>query len=470
MNSKEIRKKIEFYRNVTVQHNLIGTDTLYPEKCAFFNPEKIKKHWRLFLENKKKPYLSMYVNIPYCASRCNFCMYNSKTLAGETELEEYIDYLSEAISFFAPVFEGRTFSTLHIGGGTPNLLKNSLLERLLEEINSRFDFLENGSRTIEITTTGITEEQLDTAMENGINRVSLGVQSLAPGPMKLANRRVVGIERIKELVEHLRKRGLQELNVDLMGGLPGDRPEDFEKSFLEIARLGVSTINIYFLRLENTRYPAKIIREHSGLKLEEFILELLDAIAPAAEKYRYRNSSDDPFVVCQKFYHEDFPYTLIPHATSWDPELQNSCLGLGVNARSHIFDRATFTDAGPGGAGTHDISKALSGDLDFSKTRFRVHVFRGIDRMRNFVLKELYKNGRVGFRDFKKLFRKDIMDIFGEEIGLLERLGKIKIEKDSFSMLVSGVLERAVYMKFFYDQRALEELAGSKPMNYFVTS
>jgi len=470
MDPEELQRKIGFYRDITIQHNLIGTDTFYPSRSAFFSPSKVADFWRVFLENRKKPYLSMYINIPYCLSRCKFCMYNSKVLSREEELDYHTNYLLDAISFFSPVFEDYVFSTLHIGGGTPNLLREALLTNVLDEVGKAFDFMENASRAIEITPNNISEKQLDIMMEKGINRVSIGVQSLTPNAMNTASRVFVPKDRIVELVKNLRRRGVEEINVDLMGGLPGEAPAEFREGFTEIAKLGVSTINIYFLRLENTRYPPETIREYSILNREEYTMELLDSVADVAREYRYRNSSSDPYVVCQKFYHQDFSYNLKPHITSWDPEHMNSCLGLGINSASHILDRATLTDAGPNGAGIHNISKALSGKLEFPRTLFQVYAFREIDRMRNYVLKELYGNGRVYFRDFSKHFQKDIMDVFGDEISTLEATGKAEVENDCFILHAGGVVERAVYMKFFYDQKALEELAGKRPKDYFVTS
>jgi len=471
MDIGKLQEKVEFFRYVTTKHNLIMTGTTHTDKVAFFSPSKTRKYWNLFLEKKRNPTLEMYIHIPYCMnSKCNFCMYNSKTVEHTGELEDYIGYLSEAISFFRSTFEGRGFDSLYIGGGTVSLLSPALMSQLFGDIYSNYEFVENSSHTLEISPYSVTMQQLDIAIEHGFNRISIGLQSLNPKALKMANRKVITIGQVEELIAFLRKRKVQETNIDLIGGLPGDTPDDFKNSFREVAKLGASTINIYFLRLENTRYSKKIQKEYSNYTGEGYTAELLDLIAPVAKKYHYCNSTSDPYYVCQRFYREDEKFPLIHHDTSWNPDRRNSCFGLGVGAKSHILDRVNFLEMGPYGFASTHISKALFKKMQFSTAKYRVSVLNEMDRMREYVINELYKDNKVEFRLFKKAFHKDVLDVFHEEIASLEKLGKLRLEPDHFSLDTDGIVERAVYMKFFNNQELLAILAEKDPLDYNVTS
>lgn len=460
MEQKDIRKKIEFYTELTIKLNFTNPYSIFPEKSVLLPPEKIGKYWTLYLENKKDLLLSLYVHVPYCyRKKCRYCMYESKPISSRKDIDGYLDYVSESADFYRPIFEGHPFTTMFVGGGTPTLLREDQLERLVRETKRGLSFKDNGTRTIEIKPSLYTNRQIEIAREYDFNRISIGVQSMNRRVMRLANRDYVEAERIRDLVRFIRELEFKEVNIDLMAGLPGDTPRGFLDTFREIASMGVSTITVYIFRpVKTTGYTEKQKSESAAAFMKDLSARLLEMVAPAAVEFNYTDRVRNPGFDRQKFFHESFDDSLVQHYTTCEPMVGNSLLGIGVKAASFILDHANFIDLGPFGLCRAGIREALSDNMKFSTSLFHTSIRSETDRMRDFVIKELYRRNEVDTDDFRRLFARDILDVFGEEISCLESLGKMEVEPGRIRLLSDGLLDQGIHLKFFYDQEYLENL------------
>ena len=202
-------------------------------------------------------------------------MYNSRIIESESELGKYVGYLAKEASFFSKAFKDFHFQTMHIGGGSPTLLSGKLLKKLFSEINSNFRFDAGGSLTLEIKPTQVTDEQLAIAVSAGISRMSVGVQSLNPSALSYADRDYSNIECLSRIMDRLRSLGVDALNFDLIAGLPGDSVDAFRDSFEKADQLGPATINVYFFRLENSRYVEEARKNYIAENSEDFSVRYL---------------------------------------------------------------------------------------------------------------------------------------------------------------------------------------------------
>lgn len=202
-----------------------------------------KEPWRFDADSGKD--VSLYVHIPFCASRCRYCDFASN-VAGRSAMERYVSCLMREMDRWAPALEGRSVSTVFFGGGTPGLLPPELTARLAERIRSRFDCRADGEWTLESNpeTTDLERAQQWRAM--GFNRLSLGLQAAQPALLAMLGRRA-DAGRLLAAAQEARQAGLDNLNVDLMASLPGQRMEDLLASVDVAVRAGASHISLYAL-------------------------------------------------------------------------------------------------------------------------------------------------------------------------------------------------------------------------------
>ncbi len=176
---------------------------------------------------------SLYIHIPYCNGRCYYCDFHSGSLPVS---ENYIDALIHRTP-------KRVFKSVYVGGGTPSLLTPEQLERICKALS--FD----GEFTVEANPDSLTAEFLQTALRQGVNRLSLGIQSLNDVALSAIGR-LHTAEKAVNAVKLATSLGMNNISIDLMVGIPHQQNNDIAR-FIETAdELGVSHVSCYMLKLE----------------------------------------------------------------------------------------------------------------------------------------------------------------------------------------------------------------------------
>jgi len=368
------------------------------------------------------------------------------------------------MEFYDPVFQGYEFANMHIGGGTPTLLDNTQLATLFDLLAQRYSFRDNAMRTFEISPSSVTHEQLDLARQFGINRISIGVQSFNRAALELARRNYVPFEEIEALVNSINSLGFEALNIDLIGGLPGDTPDEFRNSFIKTASLGPTSITTYFFRFENSRYD-QTMKYSSGFGWGAgSIKAFMENIYETALEYQYTIDNFSTQSLNNVFMRADYENRMSGYPTKWEPTLQNSCLGLGVGARSSILDVADIYDMGCAGLARYNINRALDAEsLAIANTRYLLCFFDNRTRLTSHFLRQLYTNREISISSVQSIYKVDLREYFREEFALLVSLGKLSVEGDTVCLVVEDEIEWGVYSKFFYDERTIEEMAKPRP-------
>ncbi len=189
------------------------------------------------------PEISVYLHVPFCARKCRYCDFPS--WAGREDLmEPTVRRMEEEIAGYA----GRDLRAAHVffGGGTPSVMPPALLRRLMAALRRAFDIAPGAEISMEINPGTLTEALLDALPEMGVNRVSLGLQS-AQDRLLLLLGRIHRFEDAAEAVGRLRERGIANLNLDLMIGLPTQTVGDAEESVRAALGLGVPHLSCYSL-------------------------------------------------------------------------------------------------------------------------------------------------------------------------------------------------------------------------------
>jgi len=194
----------------------------------------------------------MYLSIPFCPSRCKYCSFVSQVTGSEQDLiPEYLTVLKEEIAAKAALAKkkGHRITTLYIGGGTPTTLSAEQLDDLMKTVAKYVDV----DRLLEYTVEAgrpdtITEEKLRAVEANGGTRVSVNPQTLSDEILQRVGRRHTA-EDFYRAYEIARKTKLA-VNVDLIAGLPGDTPEQFERTMAGITALDPHNITVHTLYLK----------------------------------------------------------------------------------------------------------------------------------------------------------------------------------------------------------------------------
>ena len=195
------------------------------------------------------PY-SLYIHIPFCRHRCGYCDFN--TYAGQEELiEAYISALCREIDLAAAsAGEAVTAHTVFLGGGTPSLLPVVQIERVLNTIRRSFRLLPEAEISLEANPGTLSPKYLQDLRLVGVNRLSLGVQSANPTELRLLERQHEFGDVIRA-VTWARRAGFDNLNLDLIFGLPGQRLETWQRTLENALRLNPDHLALYALTLEH---------------------------------------------------------------------------------------------------------------------------------------------------------------------------------------------------------------------------
>jgi oxygen-independent coproporphyrinogen-3 oxidase len=207
----------------------------------------------------------VYVHVPFCASRCGYCDFNTYTadeLGGAGPRETYVDSVLAELALAQRVLDGAAppAETVFFGGGTPTLLTPDELGRILDGVDAAFGLAAGAEVTTEANPESVDPASLARLRANGFTRVSLGMQSTAPHVLTVLDRRHTPGRATAAAVE-AREAGFDHVNLDLIYATPGETDEDFAESLRRAVATGVDHVSAYSLIVEDgTRLAARIRR------------------------------------------------------------------------------------------------------------------------------------------------------------------------------------------------------------------
>ncbi len=192
--------------------------------------------------------LGIYVHFPFCARKCDYCDFVSM-VGSPDEQAYYIRVLKKEIRSFEALENLYLVRTVFFGGGTPSIMDTVQLERVMEQLREQYEFAEDAEITIECNPGTLTEEKLQRYREMGINRLSIGLQSTHNEELKVLGR-IHSYEDFLESYRLARKVGFQNINVDLMSGLPGQSVEAWDDVLRTVVALNPEHVSAYSLSIE----------------------------------------------------------------------------------------------------------------------------------------------------------------------------------------------------------------------------
>ncbi|MEW8439069.1 MAG: radical SAM family heme chaperone HemW [Candidatus Thiodiazotropha taylori] len=195
------------------------------------------------------PPLSLYIHIPWCVRKCPYCDFNSHAVKQGLPEQAYVDALLNDLSLDSKLIDGRQLSSIFIGGGTPSLFSSTAVARLLEGIERRFAFAESMEITLEANPGAVEAGSFAGYRQAGVNRLSLGFQSLQTSMLQALGR-IHSPQEARDAYAQARKAGFDNINIDLMFGLPEQTLAMAEVDLAAAIELDCEHLSYYQLTLE----------------------------------------------------------------------------------------------------------------------------------------------------------------------------------------------------------------------------
>lgn len=185
----------------------------------------------------------LYIHIPFCRSKCPYCDFYSVKYES-TLAEKYTDRLIEEIKKY-----NGSFDTIYFGGGTPSIIDASLISKIIDASKNQFDISDDCEITIECNPSKNLEREFEEYRSFGINRISLGMQSVR-NEERFALGRVAGQNEVAKAVNDAKKAGIYNISLDVMLGTPKQTLASLDETFEFVDKMNVTHISAYMLKIE----------------------------------------------------------------------------------------------------------------------------------------------------------------------------------------------------------------------------
>ena len=220
--------------------------------------------------------MELYIHIPFCVKKCDYCDFLSFSADEQTQ-RSYVAALQKELVFYGAKYKGRRITTIFIGGGTPSWLREESMQAVMETVYQNFAVDGDAEITIECNPGTITEHKFEVYRRIGINRLSIGLQSVHNEELKILGR-IHTFEQFLKTYDMARKHGFSNINIDLMSSLPGQTPEIFCDSLYQVLKLKPEHISAYSLIIEKGTpfyelYRFDAVKQAAGMQTESLPTE-----------------------------------------------------------------------------------------------------------------------------------------------------------------------------------------------------
>ena len=217
-------------------------------RARFWPPSK------QMMNNKELP--GLYIHTPFCKTKCPYCDFYS--IIDHTAMDRFVGTLKQEAVLYKKTF--RRFDSLYFGGGTPSLIEEKGLAEIFTALRTQFTFSPDTEITIEMNPDDVTAEKLESYRKLGVNRISLGVQSLNDKELAFLKRRHTA-EGAKKALDLIKEHGFKNIGIDLMNGLPGQTEKHWMSMLEEALSFGPAHISCYQLTIGSKTVFGKMLQE-----------------------------------------------------------------------------------------------------------------------------------------------------------------------------------------------------------------
>ena len=355
------------------------------------------------MKNNRRIPLELYVHIPFCVRKCQYCDFLSGPSDEETK-DRYIEALLKEIRA-AEHTEDYEIVSVFIGGGTPSALKAEAIASIMRTLQEKFFFCEDAEVTIEANPGTVDPEKLTIYRNVGINRLSLGLQSTDAEELKLLGR-IHSYEEFLKSYEWAREAGFSNINIDLMFAIPGQTGEAWRQHLYQVAELNPEHISAYSLIIEE---GTPFAEQNLDLPDEDTEYQMYEDTAEILERYGYRQYEISNYA--------KQGYMCRHNAGYWQ---RREYLGFGLGASS-LYRGMRFSN-------TRRMQEYLKESRNPDQIRKDVTVLSRNERIEEFMFLGLRMTEGISEKKFEENFDVRLMDVYGdilqkyEETGFMEHI------------------------------------------------
>lgn len=364
--------------------------------------------------------LGIYIHIPFCSKKCNYCDFYSVNWNDEAENKYTEAVLNEIKGYKDKLKVGYTVDTIFFGGGTPTIINPASLHRIMEGLSEILEIDKYSEISMEANPNTLTAEKLREYREIGINRLSIGIQSLNDEILKKIGR-IHSSREALEAVDRAKNIGFENINTDIMFNIPGQTIDDIEDTLTKIIEKDIKHISFYSLKLEKGT-PMYTMEKNNKIIMpdEEYERDMYYAGRDVMEErrlFQYEISN---------FAREGFECR--HNLKYWN---QEEYIGLGPSSHSFLnnvrysnpSDLAVYCERGMRNSLERIILEELDNDdLAFEYIMLRLRLTEGLN-----------------LKDFNNKFSADFNEMYSSQISYLIKNSLLELKDDNIRLTKKGM-------------------------------
>ncbi len=363
---------------------------------------------------------SLYIHIPFCVRKCRYCDFLSGPY-GEDMREAYVKALVAELRRESLFYRNREVETIFFGGGTPSLLTEEQLTRIMHTIYNCFRVARQAEISLEMNPGTVTKEKLKTMGVLGINRLSIGLQSASDELLRQLGR-IHTWAQFEECYGLARQQGFDNINIDVMSALPGQSLEVYEETLHKVLELEPEHISAYSLILEEGTW----FWEHQ---------KELDFVGEDLDRQMYGRTKE---LLAKKGYirYEISNYARPGYACQHNLAYwrRTDYVGFGIGAASFV-EGVRYRNTGQ-----------IKAYLTQKSPKNQIEPLSVQDAMEEFMFLGLRCMEGVYAQEFEKQFGRSLQDVYGEAIDALKQEGLLSVSHD----------EKAENSRVFLTERGID--------------
>lgn len=344
--------------------------------------------------------LSVYIHIPFCIKKCNYCDFLSAPATKEKQ-KLYCEALKSEMLAEAAKYKDYHIKSVFFGGGTPSVLEGEAIREMLDVLKTAYHMEKTAEVTLEMNPATAGKEKMKQLYQAGVNRLSIGLQSAQDEELKMLGR-VHDYADFLETYRLARETGFRNINIDLMSGLPGQSMEKWEDTLQKVLALKPEHISAYSLIIEEgteiyqniDRYPALPTEEEDRLMYQR-TKEMLKACG--FERYEISNYAQKG-------------YECRHNCVYWE---RGNYAGFGVGAASMV-ENVRWSD-------TQNFDTYLANCKNPASLQEEKEVLTQRECMEEFMFLGLRMMKGIKKADFQRLFGKTAEEVYGAVISKWEK-------------------------------------------------
>ena len=376
--------------------------------------------------------LGLYIHIPFCIKKCAYCDFLSWS-GDKNQKEEYVRDLEQEIRSYKTFAADYQVSTVYFGGGTPSILETGQIERIMGALRQTFRIEKKAEITLEMNPGTARKEKLKAYRQLGINRLSIGIESVKNENLKLLGR-IHTYEDFLESYHMAREAGFDNISGDLISSLPGQTLEEWKEELEILIRTPLEHLSVYQLIIEEgTEFYERYGEHEELLPDEETSREIYLWTGEYLENQGFRQYEISNYARAGKESRHNLRY--------WE---RKDYLGLGLGAASMIRNMRM--------SNTRDWEKYRTGCRDPRKIREEVEFLEEPRQIEEFMFLGLRKTRGVSRKEFRRTFGKDLDLIYEKTLKKYLENGMLQESGDRIFLSEEGILlSNQIFADFLFD-------------------